>query len=37
MSTYNHDNHDFRESIILEKYEKLSPDFIFEIIRHDGE
>lgn len=37
MSTYNHDNHDCRERVILEEYEKLSPDLIFEIIRHDGE
>lgn len=27
MSTYNHDNHDCRERVILEEYEKLSPDF----------
>ena len=37
MSTYNHDNHDCRERVILEEYEKLSPDLVFEIIRHDGE
>ena len=36
MSTYNHDNHDCRERVILEEYEKLSPDLIFEIIRHDS-
>lgn len=27
MSTYNHDNHDCRERVILEEYEKRLPDF----------
>lgn len=37
MSEHNHDNYDCKERVILEEYEKLSPDLIFEIIRHDGE
>lgn len=32
MSTYNHDNHDCRERVILEEYEKRLPDFQNDLI-----